>query len=540
MAANLGDAEWAEWEEVRVPEMVRSGRHATSGRMTRLGAVSARALVALLSTTVLFATGVSWATVGSLERGVTSADVLSPPAAGDSDGDGATDILLVGNDTRTDAAGNPLPADVLAALHTEQSVGTNTDTIIVVRIPDNGTSAHAVSIPRDTFVAIPGEGSSDKINSVYGTRQAQTARQLREGGATDNAQIERDSAQAGRRALVNAVEQLTGVRIDHYAEVNLYGFFLLTQAIGGVEVCLNAATSDPDSGANFPAGRQVLSGGDALSFVRQRGGLARGDLDRIVRQQVFMASAVQEVLSAGTLTDPSRLSALASATRRSVVLDRDWDMLSFAQQMHGIAAGAVDFVTIPVVNADAHSDRGQSIVTVDRAQVRAFVTGLAGGPAPAAPAAPAAPVNPAAPVSDPAAPVNPATQPTTVDVLNGTDVDGLAGEISTRLVTAGFTAGKTGNIPLRKITMIKVAPNRAPVGEKVAALLGSGIPVLAEQELTGDQVVVLVGADYPARAAGRPADPPIPLLAGARPQLADPAPARRPSPINADGVPCIN
>ncbi|MGQ0778497.1 MAG: LCP family protein [Pseudonocardiales bacterium] len=525
-------------------EVSHSGRHATNGRGTRLGAVSARALVALLSATVLFATGVGWVTVGSLERNLTSTDVLSSSDPDGSDSDGATDILLVGNDSRTDAAGNLLPAEVLATLRTEQAEGTNTDTIILVRIPDNGKSAHAVSIPRDTLVAIPGEDRSDKINSVYGTRQAQAARQLRANGESDDAQIERDTAHAGRRALVSTVEQLTGVRINHYAEVNLYGFVLLTQAIGGVEVCLNAATSDPGSGANFPAGRQVLSGADALSFVRQRGGLLRGDLDRIVRQQVFMASAVNEVLSAGTLTDPGRLSALASAAQSSVVLDRGWDMLSFAQQMHGIAAGAVDFVTIPVVNPDARDDRGQSIVAIDPAQVRAFVASLvteAGPPAPAAPVSPADPPGSVGPSPQPAA------LPDTVDVLNGTGIDGLASEISTRLVTAGFTAGEIGNIALRRTTMIKVAPNRGAIGEQVGALLGGGIPVLAEQDLANDQILVLVGADYPDRAAERRAEPSTPQLVGTRPQPEDARPQPEsappvpgPPPIHADGVPCIN
>lgn len=503
-------------------EVAPRRRHAAR-RRGRLCAVSARVLVGLLSATVLFATGVSWATVGSLERGLNSIDVLSPTAPDGRDSDGATDILLVGNDSRTDAAGNLLPLEVLRELRTEQSEGTNTDTIIVVRIPDNGTAAHAVSIPRDTYVAIPGDERSDKINSVYGSRQVHEAGELRKQGTTDAAQIERDSAQAGRRALVNTVEQLTGVRIDRYAEINLYGFFLLTQAIGGVEVCLNAATSDPGSGANFPAGRQVLSGGDALSFVRQRGGLPRGDLDRIVRQQVFMASAVQEVLSAGTLTDPTRLSALASATRSSVVLDRDWDMLGFAQQMHGIAAGAVDFVTIPVVNVDAHNDRGQSIVTVDTAQVHAFVAGLAGN----------APVPTRAVPASSAPPTTAAKQQDTVDVLNGTDVNGLAGQVSTRLVAAGFAAGKTGNIAPRRTTMIKVAPDRSAAGEQIAALLGGDIPVLAEQGLAGDQIVVLIGADYPTRTGDRLAGPAILRL--------DSTPAGpQPPPINADGVPCIN
>ncbi|MGH3915818.1 MAG: LCP family protein, partial [Pseudonocardiaceae bacterium] len=234
-------------------EVTSSGRPGPGSRAARWGALSARVLVALLSAMVLFATGVGWATVGALEQDVSSTDVLSASTPDNHDDDGATDILLVGNDSRTDAEGNPLPAEVLQTLRTEQAEGTNTDTIILVRIPDHDTAdtaAHAVSIPRDTFVAIPGADQPDKINSVYGTRQVAAARQLRESGMTDAAQIERDSARAGRRALVDTVEQFTGVRIDHFAEINLYGFVLLTEAIGGVEVCLNAATSDPGSGAN--------------------------------------------------------------------------------------------------------------------------------------------------------------------------------------------------------------------------------------------------------------------------------------------------
>jgi LCP family protein required for cell wall assembly len=500
------------------------------------GPLPARVLATLLSATVLLATGVGWATVGSIDRGLNSTDVLSPAGANDKPGgDGATDILLVGDDSRTDAQGAPLPQEVLQALRTEQSQGTNTDTIILVRIPDNGSAAHAISIPRDTDVALPDGNGSDKINSVYGTFETRAARQLRGTGVTDAAQIERDSAQAGRRALVTTVEHLTGLRIDHYAEVNLYGFYLLTQAIGGVEVCLNAPAKDSFSGTDLPAGRQTLSGGDALSFVRQRHGLPRGDLDRIVRQQVFMASAVRKVLSAGTLTDPTRLSALSAAARSSVVLDKNWDILGFAQQMHGLAAGAVDFVTIPVADVAAHDDRGQSIIKVDPAQVRQFVAHLA-DPSTASPPGPAGPAPPSA------APAGPAVQAHTVDVLNGTDVAGLAGQVSAKLIAAGFTAGKTGNIPLRQVTLIKVPPRGNPIGEQISTLLGGGIPILVEPELTGNQVEVLVGADYLNRTGSRTTAPALFKQdgAGAAPRLDGAAAARQPPPINAAGVHCIN
>lgn len=127
-----------------------------------------------------------------------------------------------------------------------------------------------------------------------------------------------------------------------------------------MDVCLRRATSDPDSGASFRAGPQTIKGGDALSFVRQRNGLPRSDLDRIVRQQVFMAAVVNKILSSGTLTDPAKLSALMDAARKSVVMDSGWDPLKFAQQMQGLAGGNVEFRTIPVTGVGARNDRGRA------------------------------------------------------------------------------------------------------------------------------------------------------------------------------------
>ncbi|KAA2261001.1 LytR family transcriptional regulator [Solihabitans fulvus] len=377
------------------------------GRGSRVGAValiSARVVVALLSVAVLAAAGIGWRTLHRFQENVNTTDVLtelssvpnSPPVD-----DGATDILLVGSDSRTDMQGNPLPAKVLRELRTEASDGVSTDTLIVLRIPNNGGKAHAISIPRDTYVPIAGY-REDKINSAYGAVKFLAAKQMRESGATNDAEIEQKSDQAGRRALVQAVQDLTGLRVDHYAEINLYGFYLLTDAVGGVEICLNHATSDPDSGANFRRGAQTVSGGDALSFVRQRKNLPRGDLDRIVRQQVFLASAAQKILSAGTLTDPTKLNGLLDATKKSVVLDQNWNIAGFLQQAQGLASGNLDFTTIPVTDINGHNDRGQSIVTVDRDQVHSFVTGLLSADKPAPTSAPAA--TSSAPQGTPAAP----------------------------------------------------------------------------------------------------------------------------------------
>ncbi|EIE97620.1 LCP family protein [Saccharomonospora glauca] len=340
-----------------------------------------RSVVALLSVAALGVTGYAYSTLDALQDNVTTTDALrvndddapddEPPPPED---DGATDILLVGTDSRTDMEGNPLPPDVLRQLRTEDNPGISTDTLIILRIPHDGSSPTGISIPRDTWVAVPGGDRHAKINSVYGEAKYRAANELRAEGVTDRAEVERESAQAGRAALVRTVQKFTRIRIDHYAEVNLLGFYLLTETLGGVEVCLNHATSDPDSGANFAAGVQTVSGGEALSFVRQRKNLPRGDLDRIQRQQVFLASALNKVLSAGTLTDADRLEKLAATLRKSLVLDSELDLLKFAQQTRGIASGDFSFVTIPVVDIAAWSPDGkQSIVQVDVEEVRKFV-----------------------------------------------------------------------------------------------------------------------------------------------------------------------
>jgi LCP family protein required for cell wall assembly len=352
-------------------------------RLARALWMTARVIVAILAAAALAAAGLTRDTVNSVNDEVTKSDVFSPEVRQNAPpaDDGAEDILIVGSDTRTDSKGNPLPAAMLKQLRTEAADGVNTDTIILLRLPRNGGKGYALSIPRDTYVPIPGY-RDDKINAAYGATKYLKLHQMEAAGVKDRAQIERESDTVGRSALAQAVQNLTGVRVDHYAEVNLYGFYLLTEAVGGVTVCLNHATSDQNSGANFRRGVQKISGGAALSFVRQRDGLPRGDLDRIVRQQVFLSSALQQVLNAGTLADPGKLQKITDAAAKSVVVDPGLDILTFAKQLSSISSGQVDFQTIPVEQVGARNERGQSIITVDPAKVKAFVGQLLGRPAP--------------------------------------------------------------------------------------------------------------------------------------------------------------
>ncbi|MCP2183690.1 LCP family protein [Prauserella alba] len=358
------------------------------GRLRRTGRATGRTVVTLLSVIALCVTGYAYARLDQLHDAIETTDALDDwhyESSGDDEApppppkdDGATDILLVGADSRTDMQGNPLPLSVLKALRTESTSGIKTDTMIILRIPKDGSDPVGVSVPRDTWVDVP-HGGKDKVNSAYGAAKNAEWQRLQADGVTDRAQLERDSNQAGRRALVRTLQDFTQVHIDHYAEINLLGFYLLTEAIGGVEVCLNAPTKDKDSGADFDAGVQTVSGGEALSYVRQRKNLPNGDLDRIVRQHTFLSSALDKAMSTGTLTNPDKLSDLIDTVRRSLVLDPDLDVLGFAQQAKDLLGDGMEFETIPVTDVAARSSDGQSIVTVDLQRVRSFIRGLAHG-----------------------------------------------------------------------------------------------------------------------------------------------------------------
>src|ERR1700754_975572 len=313
-------------------------------RLTRVIAVA----VALA---IVVGTGVAWGKIRSFESGINH---FSSVALGEGGEDGAIDVLLVGLDSRTDAHGNPLSEEELATLRAGDDVSTNTDTIILVRIPNNGRSATAISIPRDSYVQAPGLGKT-KINGVYGqTREAKRTSLVKAGASAADAAAQ--GTEAGREALIKTVGDLTGVTVDHYAEIGLLGFALIADALGGVDVCLKDAVYEPLSGADFPAGPQKLDGAEALSFVRQRHDLPRGDLDRVTRQQAVMASLAHRIISGKTLSSPTTVTRLESAVQRSVVISSGWDVMDFVQQLSKLAGGKVAFATVPVLDGAGWSD----------------------------------------------------------------------------------------------------------------------------------------------------------------------------------------
>lgn len=446
------------------------------GRLTRTVAVVA-------ASTVVLGTGVAWGKIRSFESGINHVSSL---ALGEGGEDGAIDILLVGLDSRTDAHGNPLSEEELATLRAGDDVSTNTDTIILVRIPNNGKSATAISIPRDSYVTAPGWGKM-KINGVFGDVKLDKMKQLVEVEGEDPATAEPKATEAGREELIKTVAGLTGVTVDHYAEIGLLGFALITDALGGVDVCLKDAVYEPLSGADFPAGWQKLDGPQALSFVRQRHDLPRGDLDRVTRQQAVMAALAHQVISGKTLSSPATLNRLEEAVQRSVVLSDGWNIMDFATQLEKLAAGNVAFATIPVLQEDGWSDDGmQSVVRVDEAQVEEWVAGLLKD-------------------QDEGKTEVIAYSPdkTTADVVNDTDIGGLAAAVSEVLTGQGFTPGEVGNHEGGHVSGSQVrAAKIDDLGAVAVAKALGNLPIVEDPSMAPETVRVVLAGDYTGPGSG--------------------------------------
>ena len=354
-----------------------------------------RSTVALVAVAVLLVTGYNWSTLRNLNQGIARTDVFGgtrtptpsgtsapvvPPLTSD------VNILLVGLDSRTDPHGNPLPANELAMLHAGPNDGElNTDTMILVHIPAGGQQAVAISFPRDSWVQLAGGFGYNRLNSAFAFARNSEVTRLLGQGMTDMTQVMQQADLAGRKNLIATIEQLIGnaVTINRYAEINLAGFYDMSNAVGGVQVCLNAATHDDYTGASFPAGVQTISGVQALNFVRQRHGLPGGDLDRIVRQQVFLGALAKKVLSAGTLTSPSKIAALTTAIQNSVTLSDGWDITNFALQMQGLTSGAIQFGTVPTGPNEVIG--GADVLGTSQTLITSYVNGLVNGTPPASP-----------------------------------------------------------------------------------------------------------------------------------------------------------
>ncbi|MDM7888161.1 LCP family protein [Curtobacterium sp. RHCJP20] len=425
------------------------------GRQKRGGGVVLPAIAGVLAMGLALTGGYVAFAYTSLNNGVTKIDAISPRSDDDGDDvDGqAQNILLVGDDHRPD---NATPEE-MAELSTESDGGaTNTDTMIVLHINADGTEATMISFPRDSYVSIPGVGKG-KLNSAfyYGT--------LNGGGDT-----------GGAKLLIQTIQDLSGLTIDHYVRVSLLGFYQVVKELGPVEVCLNNPVKDAYSGVDLPAGTSELDAKQALSFVRQRHGLPNGDLDRNVRQQYFLSQEARKVLSAGTLLNPIKMNNILSAVGGSI--QTDTDLVSLATQMRNLRPGNIQSATIPTLGTPTISTRSGplSIVEVDTVGLPAFVQGLVGEPEEYTKAT----------AAEPAA--------TTVTVLNGSGVSGAAATATANLTARGFQVGTPGSSDTTQKTQVQYPAGQEAQAKAVAAEVPGAVAVRSTS-VTG--VTLVLGSD---------------------------------------------
>lgn len=285
-------------------------------------------LVALAVTTVAVGMWID----SSLHRIPALADYPERPAGGK-----GTTWLLVGSDSR-----QALTPEQQAELATGGDIGNGrTDTILLVHVPGFGSSTPTtmVSIPRDSYVSVPGSGE-DKINAAF--------------------------AIGGAPLLAQTVEEATGLRLDHYAEVGFGGFAELVDAVGGVTMCPPEPISDPLAGIDLPAGCQQLDGRAALGYVRTRA-TPRADLDRMTNQRQFMSALLHRAASPAVALNPLRWFPMAHAATDALTVDEDshaWDLARLAWSLRG------DLVTTTVPIGDLSS--GSVVIWNDDAASRLF------------------------------------------------------------------------------------------------------------------------------------------------------------------------
>ncbi|MGY1639422.1 LCP family protein [Geodermatophilus sp. SYSU D00742] len=455
---------------------------ARAPRRTRRGAVAGRAVAGVLSAALLAGSGWGWYLGQVAEATVNRTDAI-PTSGNEETGEApeAMNLLLVGNDSRAE-----LTPEQLAELQAGADSGINTDTMILVHIPADGSRASFVSFPRDSYVEIPGHGM-DKLNAAYAYGFA---------GTSEEAPLDQRQA-GGAQLLVQTISQLTGLQIDHYAEVDLLGFFNLSSVVGGVEVNLCQAVDDSRwSGAVFPAGVQTISGADALKFVRQRHGLPRGDFDRIVRQQVFIAGVLRKMLSDEVLLDLGKQRELVQAASQSLTVDQGLDLFQLAEQMQSVTAGSIEFQTIPYVGTDRDEQDRSIIRLADEDALHDFFAELS--------------ADPAAPVEEtPPAPATVAPSAVTVSVFNGSGTSGLAADAAADLEAGGFVVGSTGNADSSDYDRTVV--RHAAGDEAPAATLAGAVPgavVEASDDATPGTVQLVLGSDF--NGVGQAVDPPAP------------------------------
>jgi LCP family protein required for cell wall assembly len=259
------------------------------------------------------------------------------------------DYVLVGSDSRQGLT--PEQQKTLNTGSAKDAGGLRTDSIILVHVPSGSGKPALISLPRDSYVPIPGHGHN-KINSAY--------------------------SMGGPKLLVATIEQVTGVRIDGYVEIGFGGFASVVDSVGGVDICVKRNMKDAYAGIDLKAGCQTLDGRNALGYVRARYSDPLGDIGRVARQREFLAAIMHKALSPSTVLIPWRYYGFATSAGAGLTVGQDVsfrDVTRVLQAMRSVSNGDGLSLTVPVSNPGLRTNVG-SAVQWDRAKALALFTAI--------------------------------------------------------------------------------------------------------------------------------------------------------------------
>lgn len=286
----------------------------------------------IASIAIVGISAISWAGLGRITAAIPRVDAFAGLENRPKKESSAVNYLIVGSDTREGLSREEIKR--LRVGGTDVAAGKRSDTMLLIHISKKRDKAAIISIPRDSYALIPEHNNAQgkvipaaysKINSAYNW-----------GGAP---------------LLIETLESMSDLRIDHYVELNFVGFVRMVDALGGVEICTKKDINDPKSHLTLPAGTHVLDGVDSLKFVRTRVFDGLGDLGRMKRQQEFAGAMLRKATSAGVLLNPVKMVDFINSALDSVVTDEglsQGDLLTLGKQLRNLSASNVRTLTIPL------------------------------------------------------------------------------------------------------------------------------------------------------------------------------------------------
>ncbi|MDV9170094.1 LCP family protein [Streptomyces sp. W16] len=381
-------------------------------------------------------------------------------------------LLVIGSDGRNNAADCKLGGGCGSGSST---VGHNADVEMVVHVSADRSNATVMSVPRDTMTQVPAckdPGSSAATAGYYGQINS--------------------ALQYGPACQVTTVHQLTGITIDHFVMLDFSGVVKMSDAVGGVSVCVSDNVYDTYSHLKLARGTHTLKGTAALEFVRSRHGFGDGsDLGRTVSQHLFLSAMIRKFKSAGTLANPGKVYSLADAATKALTVDTGLGsvgkLVDLATDLDKVPSKRMTFTTMQTGADPANADR-----VVPAAGAKSLFAAIAndqslssGSGKKKASSSPSATAPATVPVSEVA-----------VKVENGTTIGGRASAIANALITKGFSPGtSTGNAPEQAATTeITYGPGERAEAQTVASALGLSASHMTQSSVSG--LTLVIGADW--------------------------------------------